>query len=270
MLSEAVLAGSVVSISMLGWLFYRWKDDIRRCIRGFQKGSARGYHTGSIILAVLGLGFMVAVFNNLPAGVLAAFLIIKVRVRLGKLKRIKRNAIIESQAEVALQLISALYENNGDLMKSIKEAADCIQPPLADELKLTVAEYAAGGSLLKVLQNLASRVDNREINVFVKGVILSEQYGTDTVQVVQNVSSVISDRITLYEELKNEMRGQAFNIAIFLIAIPVAVTILMVFFPAARQVLTGTLLGKVVIDFMMVIEYIAWRFSTGQEVIREL
>lgn len=267
---EAALAGSIVSICILGWLLYRWRDDISSRIRELKNNSAGAYQIGSAVLAVLGLSLIAAVFKNLPAGLLTAWLIIKVRERIGRLKLMQRDLVIESQAEVALQLISALYENNRDLMKSIKEAADCIQPPLADELKLTVAEYAAGGSLLKALQNLADRVDNREINVFVKGVVLSEQYGTDTVQVVQNVSSVISDRITLREELRNEMRGQVFNIAIFLTAIPVVVTILMVFFPDARQVLTSTMLGKGVIDFMIVIEYIAWRFGTGQEVIRGL
>lgn len=261
---ELALTGGIVTILLLTVLFYWWRGDIKEYLNSqYDPGRSKQAKLG--LLAFLLLMLMGLFFKNWPAGILAVCLVIIGNKRRDSLKRSRDNVIIEGQAEVALQLIAALYENNRDIIKSLDDAADCIQPPLSEELKFTVAEYNAGGSPLQALENLAQRVDNRDIRAFVKGVILSEQYGTDTVQVVQDVSMMISDRITLRGEVKNEIRGQTFNITVFLFAIPVIITVLLIFFPDARPVFTEKAIGKFVMVLMLLVEYFAWHFATGQE-----
>ncbi len=180
-----------------------------------------------------------------------------------------RNLVIERQSEVALQLISSFYKNTGDIMSALKEAADCIQPPLADELRESVSQYATNKSALTALQDLAARINDRNMSIFVNAVILSERYGTDTAQIIDDLSKKISCRISLRDELKNEVKGQSITIKIFFFALPVLTAILMLV-PDVRQVLTASPIGLVIINGLMLVEYWAWYSTTDEEVVNKL
>mgnify|MGYP001164258594 CR=1 FL=1 len=260
---EFIIAGVTTTVLIIVWLLIQWQNELIKWIR-IQNHSPTD--KSKLITASISIGIFIillVVFKNPLAGALGSFLTLLYRRRSRELERGNKNAQIEEQAEVALQLITALYENNHDLVRSIDQAGDCIQPPLSDELKRTVTEYYAGKPAMESLKDFADRVNNRDIDVFVKGVTLSEQYGTDTSQVIHDVSSIMADRITLREELRNEMKGQSLTITIFLSVLPL-VTIGAMCFPEMRQVLVDTSLGKSVITLMILMEYIAWHFTHRQ------
>lgn len=266
MVLEPLVAGVATSSLILVWLFYRWQDEILILWNDYKRERGQLVNIGlSVILFMLFL----LVFNNLLAAVLAVVLFYLTIKRRDELKKQARGQVIESQAEVALQLIASFYENTGDIMKALKEAADCIKPPLADELKLTVAQYNANTAPLKALQNLADRINDKDMNIFVNAVILSERYGTNTGQIIEEISHKISERISLRDELKNEAWGESITLKIFSFVLPV-MTILLMFIPDIRQVLVGTFLGKGIIIVLLCVEYYAWSFATNQEVINSL
>ncbi|CFX15334.1 Type II secretion system F domain [Syntrophomonas zehnderi OL-4] len=260
-MAEFVIAGAATSIGILSWLLYRWQNDFNSQL--LKKQTLYG-------LIAAGLFFLLLlVFKNPVAGVLAVVLMGLCLKRRRELAKKARNRIIENQAEVALQLIASFYDNTGDIMTALKEAADCIQPPLADELRLTVTQYNANKAPLLALQDMAERIDDRDISIFVNAVILSERYGTDTAQVIKDVSRKISHRISLRDELKNEVWGQGMTIRIFFIVLPVLTAALMLI-PDIRQVLINGMGGKIIINVLLLVEYCAWYFSTNQEVIDQL
>ncbi len=263
---EPIIAGVATSSLILGWLIYRWQEDIRIFLEEYKEEKKKLLH----FLIATGFFFLFhVVFRNSIAGIISAILFFLIIRKREELKEQERNRVIESQAEVALQLIASFYENTGDIMAALKETADCIQPPLADELRLTVIEFNANIAPLKAIQNLADRVNNKDINIFVNAVILSERYGTDTAQVIEDVSNKIAERITLRDELKNEAWGQSIQLKIFFLALPI-VTILLMLVPDVREVLTTSLIGKGIIILLLLIMYYAWSFATNQEVINEL
>lgn len=256
-ITEPIIAGVATSAAVGTWLFHRNIIKVRR---------------NQVLIGITAIGLFSLfwfVFKNPIASVLSVILFGLCLRRKRELAKQKRNLVIENQAEVALQLIASFYENTGDIMTALKEAADCIQPPLADELRLTVTQYNVNKAPLTALQDLAKRIDDRNMNIFVNAVVLSERYGTDTTRVIEDVANKISHRISLRDELQNEVRGQSLTINIFLFALPVLTAGLMLI-PDVRQVLTTSPIGLVLINVLLLIEYWAWHFSTDEEVINQL
>lgn len=179
-------------------------------------------------------------------------------------------ARIDEQAQAALQMIASLYDTTGDLVRAIEGAANCTASPMRDELLKTLVEYKAGASLAEALQSFAERTDNRDIDIFVKAVTLSEKYGTNTAEVVAEIARVIRDRIILREELKSEVRGQRFTVNLFLLFLPLTAALLLYFSSEARHVITGTLFGKAVICFVILVEFGAWYITRNAGVVEEL
>jgi len=182
----------------------------------------------------------------------------------------KRKAIINEQAEVALQMLSGLYKVAGDLIDSLKKVSKSTASPLKEEIEQTVAEYYAGKDLSSALKDFAFRIDNRDIELFVQGVILSEHYGTDTSQVVQHVADTIRNRLLLRDELKAETHGKSATINIFLILAPLALAAIWFFFPSVKEILTQTIAGKLVITVVITVEFIAWYLTRKESVVDEL
>lgn len=182
----------------------------------------------------------------------------------------KRKAIINELAEVALQMLSGLYKVTGDLIDSLKKVSKSTASPLKEEIEQTVAEYYAGKDLSSALKDFAFRIDNRDIELFVQGVILSEHYGTDTSQVVQHVADTIRNRLLLRDELKAETHGKSATINIFLILAPLALAAIWFFFPSVKEILTQTIAGKLVITVVITVEFIAWYLTRKESVVDEL
>lgn len=223
----------------------------------------------TVLLAAAGFTIGVLLKNPAAAVMLAAFAVLFLS---GEVDVLYRNyqAKIDEQAETMLQMCASLYATTGDIVESLAGTVECLPDPMRREVQETVAEYRAGRPLAPALMSFAERVQNRDIDVFVRGLLLSEQYGADTVEVVKGVAEVIWDRILLREELKNEMRGQSATVTILLLATPVALAILTVFVGEARAVMTGTILGRIVVCVMIAVEYIAWKSLRHQGVTEKL
>ena len=231
--------------------------------------SRAGFAAVSTMTAVAGLVIGLAINNPVAAVMMASFGVLACRKQVDLSLR-ARQRLIDEQAETALQMIASLYETTGDLVRAVEGAASCTASPMRDELMRTVVEYRAGKSLADALEGLAVRTDNRDVEVFVKGVVVSERYGTDTAGVVTDVAGVIRDRIVLREELINEMRGQKLTVNVFLLLLPVVAAAMILFSQDARHTITSTILGRALICFMILVEFGSWYLTRNQGVVEDL
>lgn len=214
-----------------------------------------------MVMILGGSVFIGMLIKNIAAGALLAmcgFMFQKHRKVLQE-KAYKQK--IDSQAEIALQMIAALYSTTSDLVMAFEATSKVVGDPMSSELLFTVKEYRAGKPWSRALLDFAERMGNRDIEVFVKGVLLSEKYGSQTEDVVLNVAQIIRDRITLQEEIKNETKGQGLVINLFLSAIPIALVASFLFMPDARYTLMETVGGKFLVCFLILLEYGAWWVS---------
>ena len=182
----------------------------------------------------------------------------------------KRRGVIDEQAEVALQMLAGLYQVTGDLVDTLNKVSQSAASPLKEEIQQVIAEYNAGMDLSAALKDFAYRVDNRDIELFVQGVILSEHYGTDTSRVIKHIAEIIRNRLLLRDELKAETRGQSMTINIFLLLVPLAAAALWIFSPSSKEVLTHNAAGKMVLSIVAVVEFAAWYLTRKKGVVEEL
>ena len=227
------------------------------------------YYLGTGILMALGAGLGLILKNPAASALLIFFAWIYRKKKLHENFQ-QRKAMIDTQVDTSLQMIASLYETTGDLIYSIDGAAKTTASPMREELIQTVQEYRVGKNLLEALSGLAERTENRDLEVFVRAVAISEEYGTNTSEVIVDTSKVISDRIVLREEIKNELRGQKLTTTIFLVFLPLAAFGVIGFYDEARHILINTFMGKIVLDIVILLNFIAWYFSGTQRLVDEL
>ena len=199
--------------------------------------------------------------NNIYAAVLSVVLAYIFNKTSKKIESKNQSAALDSQIETALQIVSSLYDATGNLIDVLHKTADCIEAPLSLELKRTVSDYYKGMPFKDALLGLAERVPSRDLQIFVNGVIEAEKFGTNPGEVISSVVKTINDRMALNEDLKNEMRGQKATIYALLLLLPAMVGLSMALFPQAREILTQTLTGKMIICGVFFVEYIVWALS---------
>lgn len=286
---EAKFAAILATLAVLVIFLYLYRNEIYQRLNEYNKkamysearkgsvwymldrtGKSRA---GFIVVSAMtaSAGFVIGLLlNNLAAALMMAVFAVVFCKKQVELSFRSRKALIDEQAETALQMIASLFETMGDMVRAIEGAVNCTASPMRDELVRTLVEYKAGKSLTEALEGLAERTDNRDIEVFVKGVVLSEKYGADTAEVVTDVAEVIRDRIVLREELKNEMRGQKLTVNVFLLLLPIVAAGLVIFSHEARHTITATFFGKAMMCFMILVEFGSWYLTRNQGVVEEL
>ncbi|WP_338835925.1 type II secretion system F family protein [Neomoorella thermoacetica] len=219
----------------------------------------------TLVMAVVGVVAGLALSNPLAAA-LAVFLAALFDRKCRAMEERDRRALLDSQAEVALQMVAALHQATGDLIGALDKAAECVSDPLSAELKKTVADYRTGASIGEALRGLAERVPSQDVRAFVDGVLEAERFGADAGTVVAAVVETIRDRMNLREEMKNEMRGQRLTINALLLLLPLMTGMAFFLFPQSQEILAHTLTGKLIVCGVFLAEYFVWALSTREAV----
>lgn len=223
-----------------------------------------------IAVVLGGVCVVLSLFLNNPyAAVLSVILAYLFSGTSRKMEERSQSAALDAQIGTALQIVSSLYEATGNLIDVLAKTAECIEDPLSYELKKTVADYQKGMSLKGALQNLTKRVPSKDLQIFVSGVLEAEKFGTNPGDVISAVVTTINDRLLLNEELKNEMKGQKTTIYVMLLLLPLMAGMSIMLFPQCKEILTQTIIGKLIICGIFFIEYFVWAFSAKGEVQRE-
>ncbi len=199
--------------------------------------------------------------SNIYAVVLSVILAYLFNKSNKKIERLNVSAALDSQIETALQIVSSLHEATGNIIDVLDKTAECVEAPLSSELKRTVSDYYRGMPLEDALKGLSERVPSRDLQIFVNGVIEAEKFGTNPGDVITTVTKTINDRMALNDDLKNEMRGQKTTIYALLALLPMMVGLSMALFPQAKEILTQSFTGKMIICGVLLVEYVVWMIS---------
>ena len=111
-------------------------------------------------------------------GSLTPFLWLKRRVRRRKM------AIWKSLAD-AFDLITVSVEAGLGLDAALRQVAERLRGPLGDEIGRTLREIGMGRPRREALEDMATRVDVKELGTFVNAVIQAEQLGTSLGRVLR-------------------------------------------------------------------------------------
>lgn len=225
----------------------------------------------NIIVGLILATVCVNLLKNPTMGALSAALwmiFIHKLVDMTYIKKVKEK--MAEAAELALQLLSEVHLISDTLFDAIVEVAPSARAPLREELELLIKNYRLNKPLNECLIEFADRTDNKDIEMFVQGIILSSYYGTDTHLVLKQAAEVIRERRELKEELQNETKGKTFTVNLFLLALPVLVIFLSVKSPEARHTFITTTRGHNLLSITLLVEFFAWYFTQRREVTDQL
>ncbi|MCL4441579.1 MAG: type II secretion system F family protein [Firmicutes bacterium] len=232
------------------------------------------YNTFAVFNVAIALILVLAsikLLNNPYLAVISAPLwIVFAHQLVDRLYRARVKAKIDAQAQLVLQLLAELYQVSDNLLEAIERVIPSTPQPLKKELEMLVLKVRTNQDMDRCLIDFAANIDNRDIETFVHGIILADQYGTDTHEVITENANVIRERIALREELVNETKGKKVIIHMFMAALPALFLWLFIVSEDARQVFTQSQKGQYLVAVLGLVEYLCWHFDSRKGVAEEL
>jgi len=237
-------------------------------------GSPLNYNTFLVFSGMIALilaGFCAGVLNNaFLAGISVVLWMLFTHQLVDKLYRSRIKAKIDYQAQLVLQLLAQLNQVSGNLVEAIERVIPSTPQPLKRELEMLIIKYRTNHDFDQCLKEFAANIDNRDIETFIHGIILADQFGTEAHEVISENANVIQERISLREELINETKGKKTILYMFMVALPML--FLFMFFNSAdaRHTFTQTVKGQYLVSFLAVVEYLCWYYDSRKGVTEEL
>ncbi len=100
----------------------------------------------------------------------------------------KRLDQIDRRLPDLIDLLTVMIEAGLSFSAAMRMAAGQFEPPLSDELRLTLQEQTMGLGVDEALGNLATRADTPAVKAFVRAMTQGERMGISTGQIMRNLS----------------------------------------------------------------------------------
>jgi len=113
------------------------------------------------------------------------------------MKRRRRMTKLTNQLPDVFEMMSQALRAGHSLAGSIQLIYEQMLPPIATEFAQVYHEQNLGIKVEEALKSMADRVDSLDVRFFVTAVLIQRQTGGDLAEVLENISSVIRERIEL-------------------------------------------------------------------------
>jgi tight adherence protein B len=155
-----------------------------------------------IFLVVVPAGLMIL----LGAGVMPIIVILSLALiappLFVKSRKKKQLELFDSQLGDALMLIGNCLRSGLTFQQAMGSIAKEMQDPIAKEFSRVVKEIQLGTSLENALENMLNRIDSQELMLTISAVQIQHQVGGNLMEVLHNISSTITDRQKLKDDIK--------------------------------------------------------------------
>ena len=207
------------------------------------------------LLAVLGLGLgllmelvLFPIFNGLALSGLRFFLGFKAG---------RRRAKFLDQLEMALRLISSGIRVGLSLPQAMNHITTEMHDPARTEFYRIVGQTRIGTSTADALDDLAVRLPSSETKMLARVIRVQAQTGGSLSTILDHLAETIKDRRRIARKI-NALTAEGRMGALVLEALPIGVGMFIVVTqPKMGHALVSTLIGHVVIGFVIVLEGLA-------------
>ena len=145
----------------------------------------------TIIMALIGFILFRNIFIVLPLG-LIGFSLPTIWVNLARKKRVRK---IEEQLLNATVLLASSLRAGHSFLQSLELVSRESPPPLADEFAKVIRETKIGITVEEALENLVYRIDSKDIEMVVTGVLIQRLVGGNLAEVLDSIAYTIDKRI---------------------------------------------------------------------------
>ena len=175
------------------------RRDILRAGLGWQLRDYMALVTlSALVLAALGAGLSGIPAVGLLSGAGGALLPIMLIKRRGA----RRAAKLNSQLVDMVDLVASSLRSGFGFMQALELAAREQPEPIAGQLRQTIREINLGVSTDEALERLVARTGDPDFDVVVTAVLIQRRVGGNLSEVLDNISSMIRDRVRVRGEIK--------------------------------------------------------------------
>lgn len=114
----------------------------------------------------------------------------------------KRQLGFEKQLVDVLVLITGSVRAGFSLLQALELVVREMEPPASEEFKRVIDEASLGVSVPQALSNLASRMENDDLDLVVTSIEIQYQVGGNLATMLEAVSETIRERIRLFGEIR--------------------------------------------------------------------
>jgi tight adherence protein B len=129
-------------------------------------------------------------------------------------KRGKRLRLLEEQLPDAIDLFNRSMKAGHNIHAGLETIAGETADPTRMEFRKVIEELALGSPIEAALHNLGRRVPLVDMRFFVIGLILQRQTGANMVEVLDNLSLLVRERLNLAAKMKAATAQQRFSAAL--------------------------------------------------------
>jgi tight adherence protein B len=129
----------------------------------------------------------------------------KRRIRLGK---------FEHQLPDSIDLFNRSMRAGHNIQSGLETIATETADPTKQEFRKVMEEISLGSTLDAALHNLGERIPLIDLKFFITGLILQRQTGANMVAVLENLSMLVRERLSLQEKLKAATAQQRYSAAL--------------------------------------------------------
>jgi tight adherence protein B len=129
-------------------------------------------------------------------------------------KRGRRLRKFERQLPDCIDLFNRAMKAGHNIHAGLETIASETADPAQKEFKKVLEELALGIQVDTALRNLGNRVPLIDLKFFITGLILQRQTGANMVEVLDNLSLLVRERLTLLEKMKAATAQQRFSAAL--------------------------------------------------------
>jgi tight adherence protein B len=147
--------------------------------------------------------FLIQLMFAAAAAVAPLLYIMRIRAR-----RLKR---FEEQLPDAIDLFTRTMRAGHNIHSGLETMATETLEPVKMEFKKLMEELALGSQLEPTLHNLGKRVPIIDLKFFITGLILQRQTGANMVAVLENLATLVRERLNMAARLKAHTAQQRFS-----------------------------------------------------------
>jgi len=114
----------------------------------------------------------------------------------------KRALLFNKQLGESLTIMSNCMRSGYSFQQAMGSIAREMQPPISTEFARVVREMNYGTSMEQALNNMKTRVNNKDLDLLISAVLTSAQVGANLSEILDTISETVSDRIRLREEVR--------------------------------------------------------------------
>jgi tight adherence protein B len=170
--------------------------------------------------------------------------------------RSRRLRKFEEQLPDAIDLFTRTMRAGHNIHSGLETIANETTDPVKMEFKKLMEELALGSPLEAALHSLGKRVPLIDLKFFITSLILQRQTGANMVAVLENLSTLVRERLTMAAKLKSHTAQQRFSAGL-LCVLPIVVGLVSYIFnpeyvrllwtdPIGEKFFTGAIILEIV------------------------